>query len=145
MDRPKIYHYHPITKEFLSVGFAKKSPLDDEWLTPAHATQIEPIPQEEGKRTLFIDGEWINVIIQENVEIENEITPEELINLERTGILRELAALDMKLTRSSEDLTNILLTQGIVIEEDIPHVINTKNQKEELRAKLRALDAEVSS
>jgi len=141
MEDLRIYHYHPVTKEYLKEGLADKSPLDDDILVPAHATRTPPIESEEGKVTVFLDDEWQNIVIPDNVEIENELTPEELVNLERNRILSELAVLDTKLTRSSEDLYDLLVAQEIISESDLPHLRLTKERKVELRVSLATLNS----
>lgn len=57
----KIYHYHPMTKEYLDRGLAEKDPLvDGNWLIPAHATTIEPNAKErKGYVQIFKDSEWV--------------------------------------------------------------------------------------
>lgn len=51
-----IFNYHPETGEFISSSLADKSPLEpDEWLIPAHATEIEP-PQTVANQVAVFDG-----------------------------------------------------------------------------------------
>lgn len=45
----KIYHYHSITREYLGEGLADKDPMvDGNWLIPANATNLEPLPRKDG-------------------------------------------------------------------------------------------------
>lgn len=45
----KIYHYHPITKEYLGEGLADKDPMiENNWLIPANATDLEPLHEKDG-------------------------------------------------------------------------------------------------
>ncbi len=53
-----IYHYHPISGEFLYQGTAEADPLDaGSWLIPAHATMLAP-PAETGKAAVWSEGGW---------------------------------------------------------------------------------------
>ena len=54
-----IYHYDKATFEYYADGFARKSPLDNEWLIPAYATTIQPPMVIPGQIQCFIDGAWI--------------------------------------------------------------------------------------
>lgn len=58
MDKT-IYHYHPYTGEYLSIGKADLSPLESLcWLIPAHATDIEPPATHAHEVAIFNDGAW---------------------------------------------------------------------------------------
>jgi hypothetical protein len=58
----KIYHYDPITFEFLGEDVAYPDPLDiGKFLIPAHATTIEPPNTEENKVAIF-NGKLWNVV-----------------------------------------------------------------------------------
>lgn len=55
----KIYHYHPITGEYLGDGIARESPLEPGvYLIPAHATDIKPPEPIEQKLRVFTQGQW---------------------------------------------------------------------------------------
>lgn len=59
MENLTIYNYHPVTGEFLSEGQADKDQLvPDNWLIPAHATDIKPPEQQENKAAVFAFDEW---------------------------------------------------------------------------------------
>ena len=59
----KIYHYHPITKEYIGEGVADESPLEPGvFLIPAYATDIPP-KFKEGKATVF-NKVWIHVDVE---------------------------------------------------------------------------------
>lgn len=54
-----IYHYHPVTKEYLGKGLADKDPMvKGNWLIPAHATEVEPPELKEKQAAVFCDGQW---------------------------------------------------------------------------------------
>lgn len=58
-----IYHYHPITGEFITEGIADADPLvPDNWLIPAHSTTEQPPPKESGKAIVFENGSWKTVL-----------------------------------------------------------------------------------
>lgn len=57
-----IYNYHPDSGVFLGQGEADKSPADDEWLIPAHATDIAPPEPSAGHAAVFRDGAWGEVV-----------------------------------------------------------------------------------
>jgi hypothetical protein len=55
-----IYHYHPNTQQLIAAGVADPSPLEPgKWLVPAHATELEPPAEVEGKTRHFVDGQWV--------------------------------------------------------------------------------------
>jgi hypothetical protein len=55
-----IYHFHPITKEFLGEGLADQDPMSpDNWLIPANATSSEPPPVSANEVAIYQnDGNW---------------------------------------------------------------------------------------
>lgn len=54
-----IYHYNPITGEFLSVGLADPNPLEPgKFLIPAHATEIEPPVTSEKQVAVWKGSAW---------------------------------------------------------------------------------------
>ncbi|UJB33753.1 tail fiber assembly protein [Chromobacterium sp. Beijing] len=55
-----IYHYHPVTGEYLSTSTANASPLEPGvWLLPAHASKAKPPVTAEREIALFRDGAWV--------------------------------------------------------------------------------------
>jgi len=55
----QIYHYNPITFDFIYTGTADESPLEPGvFLVPAHATNIEPPVFDATKQTCRFDGTW---------------------------------------------------------------------------------------
>lgn len=65
----KIYHYHPITKDLIGTGLADKDPMvEDNWLIPAHATEIDPPEFSTGEIPVFIDGQWSISVDNRGVE-----------------------------------------------------------------------------
>ena len=77
----KIYHYHPITAEFLSEGLADKDPLVvGNWLIPAHATTTEPSSKtRKGHAQIFKDCEWLYIKDLRGQKVYNTETKEESI------------------------------------------------------------------
>ncbi len=58
----KIYHYGPLTGEYITEGDARPNPLESgEYLIPAHATIIEPPTVIEGMTRVFNGSEWLQV------------------------------------------------------------------------------------
>jgi hypothetical protein len=56
----KVYHYHPITKEYLLEGLADQDPLEQEnWLIPANATDVEPPTVGANEVAIFDNGVWM--------------------------------------------------------------------------------------
>jgi hypothetical protein len=56
-----IYHYHPVTGEFLGKDVADPDPLEEGcWLVPAHATTVEP-PKFKKNEVPVFDGEGWSV------------------------------------------------------------------------------------
>ena len=55
----QIYHYHPVTNEYLGTGNADPEPLDkDNWLVPAHATEKEPPTLSDNQAAVFNGSDW---------------------------------------------------------------------------------------
>lgn len=82
----QIYHYHPVTGEFLGEGVADESPLEPgAYLVPAHATTTAPPTAMSGKVRVW-RGEWVfeDVLAGEPTHDPGyEPTPEELEHLAR--------------------------------------------------------------
>lgn len=82
----QIYHYHPVTGEFLGEGVADESPLEPgAYLVPAQATTTAPPPAMSGKVRVW-RGEWVFEDVQAGEptqDPEYEPTPEELEHLAR--------------------------------------------------------------
>lgn len=58
-SRPDVHHIHPETGELLGTSQANPSPLEPGvWLTPAHATQTPPPPEQSGAVRVFSSGAW---------------------------------------------------------------------------------------
>lgn len=58
----KIYHYHPITGEFMGQGLADPDPMTPGgYLIPAHATTSAPPPPMAGFALVFAGGLWSRV------------------------------------------------------------------------------------
>lgn len=58
-EQPAVHHYHPETGELLASSLAQPSPLSPgHWLTPASATQQEPVPSKPGHAVVFRNGGW---------------------------------------------------------------------------------------
>ena len=104
----KIYHYDATTGEYIGNGFAKQSPLDAKlgnkvYMTPAHATTIEPPEFLEGKVITFANGacEYFDI---PTPQIIPEPTDEELYQMQISEIRRELERLDSIVPRIFEDI-----------------------------------------
>ena len=55
----KTYNYHPETAEFVAASEADESPLESGvWLTPAHATALEPPLAGTDQAAIFKSGAW---------------------------------------------------------------------------------------
>lgn len=54
----KIYHYNPDTGEYLGEGTADQDPITGGWLIPAFATDKQPLEPQDGKKVIFVYGEW---------------------------------------------------------------------------------------
>lgn len=54
-----IYHYDPVTGDYLGAGEADKDPLEPgNWLIPANATAVTPPAAIQGKRRVFDGQNW---------------------------------------------------------------------------------------
>ena len=96
----QIYHYHPVTGEFLGEGVADESPLEPgAYLVPAHATTTAPPTAVAGKVRVW-RGEWVFEDAQADQPLdpeyeptpedpEYEPTPEELEQLAREAFKAE--------------------------------------------------------
>ena len=106
----RIYHYHPITGEYLSKGMADESPLEKGvFLIPAHATNKDPLPGVEGKAVIF-DGEWKHVDIEvvaekdtDNTSPSTETAFQKVARLLET-VNAELTDVKVKLTEKDEQI-----------------------------------------
>jgi hypothetical protein len=71
----QIYHYHPVTGEFLGEGVADESPLEPgAYLVPAHATTSAPPTAMAGKVRIW-QGEWVFVDVANGEPIDPEYEP----------------------------------------------------------------------
>jgi hypothetical protein len=58
----QIYHYHPLTAEYLGQGKADPDPLvKGNWLIPAHAVTDAPPTPGKNQAVLYQNGSWILV------------------------------------------------------------------------------------
>lgn len=58
-----IFHYHPVTGEFLGQSLADQDPRDeDNWLIPAHSTTTEPPSPQAGKARVWGGSSWSQVV-----------------------------------------------------------------------------------
>jgi hypothetical protein len=56
----KIYHYNPVTLEYLKEGVADQNPLEEgNWLIPAYATTVVPLLPQENKTINFENSQWV--------------------------------------------------------------------------------------
>lgn len=56
----QIYHYHPLTFEYVGTGYADESPLEPGvYLVPANTTQATPPPSVAGSIRRFVGGAWV--------------------------------------------------------------------------------------
>lgn len=53
-----VYHYDSVTGAFLGTSQADLSPLDNEWLIPAHATELVPPAAPTGQVAVFDGSAW---------------------------------------------------------------------------------------
>ncbi|MGH8375256.1 MAG: tail fiber assembly protein [Pseudomonas sp.] len=60
-----IYHYDPVTGEFLAFGRADADPeVPDNWLIPAFATNEPPPAANTGYAVCRVAGQWVQVLDQ---------------------------------------------------------------------------------
>ena len=119
----KIYHYHPVTKEYLGEGMADKDPLiKNNWLIPAHATNIEPPPRAEGKAVVFNNGQWeyvdVEVVAQNDTDNTSPSTETafikvvnllESVNAELVDVKNKLQEKEEKIVKLENDIEQIKL------------------------------------
>jgi hypothetical protein len=56
----KIYHYNPVTLQYIGEGLADQDPLEQgKWLVPANATLVNPLPTQDSKTIHFVNGQWV--------------------------------------------------------------------------------------
>lgn len=92
----QIYHYHPVTGEYVGPGMADESPLEKGvWLVPANATALEPPIAREGHLVKFEAGSW------EYAEI---VTPEPAPEPEQSRIPTSITPRQAKLALLSAGL-----------------------------------------
>lgn len=73
-----IYHYHPVTGQFLSQGQADESPLEPgQYLIPANATEITPPTLNSGEYTVWSNGAWEVLPVPTPEQEPEPITPPE--------------------------------------------------------------------
>jgi len=135
----RIYHYHEVTKVYLSSSIARLSPLEnDVYLIPAHATTIEPPDAIEGKVRIFDNGQWKQADIPTSQnEIPRVLTEYEKKEKQKQNILFQLASLDLVVPRIVEDI----IEQGeFNIHQSKLDIIKLKKS---LREQLQQLNQEV--
>jgi len=54
-----IYHYHPVTCEYINTGNVKLDPIGKKPLIPANATLTQPPEVNINQVPLFVNGNWI--------------------------------------------------------------------------------------
>jgi hypothetical protein len=77
-----IYHYHPVTGEYLGASIADESPREPGvFVVPGYATKIAPPAPAEGNKIVFKDGAWgyVHIALPEEPPSEEpvELTPEQ--------------------------------------------------------------------
>ena len=77
-EAPTIYHYHPVTGQYLGSGQADPSPLEPGvWLYPAHCTLTAPPDEQAGHVRAWNGSQWLQVPLPEpDPEPEPEPEPE---------------------------------------------------------------------
>ena len=121
----KIYHYHPITGEYLGEGIADESPLEKGvFLIPANATGKKPPKHAEGKATVFKD-EWEHVeaeIVAEkdidNTSPSTETAFQKVARLLET-VSTELADVKNKLKEKEERISILEQKNKVEIKKDL--------------------------
>ncbi len=89
MPAPTIYHYHPVTGEFLGTGQPQPSPKEPgAWLFPAHCTTTAPPDEQAGHVRGWDGSQWRQVPIPEPEPPEPETEPE---------LVRDLAGLAQRM------------------------------------------------
>jgi len=64
--KPTIFHYHPVTGEFLGTGEPQASPKEPEkWLYPAHCTLTAPPDEQAGHVRAWDGSQWLQVPLPE--------------------------------------------------------------------------------
>lgn len=67
----QIYHYHPITGDFLSIGEADECQLvPGDFHIPAFATEVPPPIVLSDEVAVFLDGGWVTAVIEKPVVLE---------------------------------------------------------------------------
>lgn len=131
----KIYHYHPVTKEYLGESIADESPLEKGvFLIPANATNKKPPSYAMALEVIrFTNGDWKIKNVEsseESVIIEKILSEEEKKIIRKKQILDTLEILDVQIPRVVEDI----IEQG---------EFNTHENKKNIIAQKQALRDEL--
>lgn len=108
----QIFHYDPVTFEFLGSGVADPSPLEPGlFLFPAHCTTIVPPEQVDGYFLIFNGYNWEYRLTPEPEPVEektiDEVYSEKLSSIQAEKI--ESVMVDLPITASS---TTLMQKQG---------------------------------
>ena len=78
----KIFHYHSVTKEYISTTLADPDPLDDgKWILPAYSTSVEPPRTNPFEIAVFneTDNHWNVLDDYRGKYVYNKSTKEEVL------------------------------------------------------------------
>lgn len=85
----RIFHYDPLTREFLGEGRADPSPLEpNSFLIPANATEIPPPPVQKKEVAVFKNGGW-EVLPDFRGEVVYRVEDGRFVKIEDVGPLPE--------------------------------------------------------
>jgi hypothetical protein len=90
-----IFHYHPVTGEYLGESAADESPLEEGvYLLPANSVSDPPPPTQEGFSVRFVDGSWQQIPVEASEE-PAETEPVDLLDLPLSRLTFWLAATEV--------------------------------------------------
>ncbi len=125
----QIFHFDPVTKEYLGASQADESPLEPGvFLVPAYSTESEPPAVVDGQRAVF-DGEWRVEAIPKKPAVPVALTIPDVVTMRQarlamlqSGLLTQVNTAVANMTGAAGDTARIEWEFSSTVERNHPLV-----------------------